>query len=270
MNDQTGFYIVTNFKRIALSAAILGGLAATQGVSAAIIDITPGTSLAVEDFCAGAGGGGTAPNTYRAGIFGFTCYNGVDMPDPAAAHMAATNLFDGTSITIGSATIPIGGGLQEVQGSLNISSLNASQSAGSLSYYVELMPGGDVDADPELFLDRIDLTQETQITNRDNVQTRKQITGQVTDLVPSPTFTADLIATGAGDDSAACGECRRFAVTDTFDENRPGGTGFPGTLRSMTNVYTTVTDVPVPVPAPLALVAFGLFGMGIVSRRRRG
>jgi hypothetical protein len=259
---------VTNFKRIALSAAILGGLAAAQGASAAIIDITPGTSLAVQTFCAGATGAGTVPNTYRAGIFGFTCYNGVDTPDPAAAHMAVTNLLDGTSITLGSATVPIGGGLQEVQGSLNISSLNASQNTGSLSYYVELMPGGDVDADPELFLDRIDLTHETQITNRNNVQTRKQVTGQVTTLVPTPTFTADLIAIGAGDDSESCGECRRFAVTDTFDEDYLS-TGLPGTLRSMTNVYTTVTDVPVPVPAPLALVASGLFGMGIVSRRRR-
>jgi hypothetical protein len=253
---------MNKFKRLALGAAVVGAAALGHNATSAVIDGGLSISLPVQTFCADAGGG--VANTYQVGIFQFTCYISAPAPSPAAAHMATTTLLDNTEITIDQTETPLANGATEVAGNLNISGLATSQAqgAGSLSYYVELAPGGDVDGDPTAFFDRIDLTQELQQTNNDSVQTRKQLTGQVTALVPTPTFTADLIAEGNEDVSVTCGTCRRYAVTDTFDADFYGLTG---RIRSMSNAYTTV----VPVPAPVALVALGMLGLGVVTRRRR-
>jgi hypothetical protein len=113
----------------------------------------------------------------------------------------------------------------------------------------------------------VTLSQETLPQNAANTQSRKQITGQNNVVVDDATFTADLLASGqGGTDSATCGICRKFAVTDSFDNNVNNGAN-AGRIQSLTNTYITTL---VPSPAPLALIAVGLLGMSRLGRGRKG
>jgi hypothetical protein len=247
------------------AAALVGGLMTVGPVSSAVLDANP---FSLANFCA-VDGSGDPLNSYRQGFFTYTCYTGgpsqtgANAPMPAAAHMAVNTLSTSAGVNISSASLS---GVET--GIFNINSLG-TQNTGSISYYIDLTPppGFTVDDTPDLRFTLIRLTNELLDQNSGNVNTRKQITGQNTTIVPNATFTADL---NLGDTPPSaqtnCGVCRRFAVTDSYNADvNGGGTGDAGRVISMTNTY----EVALPIPAPLALIAVGLLGVGFASRRRQ-
>lgn len=99
-----------------------------------------------------------------------------------------------------------------------------------------------------------------------NIGTTKHIVGQVTPLVPAPTFDETLETTPTTlADSAYCGECRKFLVTDTIDMTYNDGNP-RGNIRSISNDYD---NVEIPVPGTLALLGLGLSALGARTLRRK-
>mgnify|MGYP006292166565 CR=1 FL=1 len=253
-------------KNVALAAALAGALGSSANLTAQFIDvpeIAPGifatTGLTVGSFCSDVGG---SPAFYQTPRYSFQCYDGSQSLDPAATHMAVSDLPLTTPVTLRESTVG-----NEVLGQLNINLSGVPTEVGELSYFVFVSPGKDFDADPDTRFARIALSQETvNVPAQANTASRKQITGQTTPgLVDPATFTADLNAEGAGGrDEGFCGVCREFAVTDSFND-RVDGTSDAGEIVSMTNLYAT----QVPVPGPLALIAVGLLGLAAAQRRLR-
>jgi hypothetical protein len=263
-------------KTLATSAAIAGGLAFAlpMSASAALIDSSPAT---VGAFCAPEGNvAGAAPNSYRASAtsrYVYTCYNGaasqtLDPAVQAGQSFSVTDLAAATAVNIDEFTF---GG--EVTGTLQLTTFQGTPVTGTISYFVELRPspGYTVTDQPAIRFSEVTLSQETLPQNAANTGTRKQITGQNNAVVDDASFTADITASSAGPGSANCGVCRKFAVTDSFnnDIDGVGGTG-AGRIQSMTNTYITLEEAEVPVPAPLALIAIGMLGLGAATRRRKG
>jgi hypothetical protein len=262
---------MTKHTTFALTAAAAAALAASLSANAAFVDIPDlgggfysTTGLTVGTFC-----GGTTPDTYRTPRYSFTCFKtgaGFSL-DPSATHMANTDLPSTTPITIQELTL---GGI--VTGSLNMNVAGNQATTGQLSYFIELAPGYDPAAEPDIRLDTITLSQETLTAgDPENTSARKQITGQNNVVVTDASFAETLntvgqAAGGSTADSTACGVCRKFAVTDSYtnDADGPGGLD-PGRIQSLSNAYDTV----VPVPAPLALLAAGLIGVGAARRLRK-
>jgi hypothetical protein len=244
------------------AAVMIGGLLSVGPVSAAVLDANP---FSLANFC-DVDGSGDPLNSYRQGFFTYTCYTGgpsqtgANAPEPAASHMAVNTLDPTAGVNISSASLS---GVET--GIFNINALG-TQTTGSISYFIDLTPppGFTVDDEPNLRFTLIRLTNELLDQNSGNVNTRKQITGQDTPIVPDADFTADL---NLGDTptsvSVNCGVCRRFAVTDSYNAQVSGDAG---RVISMTNTYEVQL---IPVPAPLALVAAGLLGLGLTSRRRK-
>ncbi|MBK1633417.1 hypothetical protein CKO31_22240 [Thiohalocapsa halophila] len=253
-----------NLKTIALSGAVTAALAMSLPAASAIVDGNPGT---VGNFCS-VGTDGTNPDTFRFSAtsrYQYTCYIGSagQTLDPAAGHMALTDLADDTAVNIQEFVFA-----GEVTGTLQVTSFETGVETGTISYFVELAPapGFEPDDQPDIRFADVTITQETLQQNDDNTASRKQITGQNNVVISDAAFTADLNASGqGGTDSATCGVCRKFAVTDSFDNNVSGVGGDAGRIQSLTNTYVTV----VPAPAPLALLAAGLMGIGIFQRRRK-
>lgn len=245
---------MNRFKTFALAAtAAVGAIGAPLPSNAAVIDLGTGGTISVSTFCTGG-------NTYRTGFYSYTCYDGTQTVAPASPPMAITDIAGSAQVTINQFLFS---GI--LTGTLQISAYPNGVLTGHISYFVEIAPGGDPDAEPARRFTTIRLSQEVLAQGAANTSTRKQITGQNTSVVPNATFTADLLATGqGGTDDATCGVCRKFAVTDTFNNQVNGGLG-AGRIQSYTNTYET----DVPAPAPLALMALGLFGVGAARRLRK-
>jgi hypothetical protein len=245
-------------KTLALSAAITGAFALSPAANAAVVDVGTFFNTSVTNFC-------TSGDTYRTGFYAYTCYTGGGTA-PTASHMAVETMPATAQITLFE-FLDDSGPVDIETGSLQITGLG-SILTGSLSYFVELLPppGFTPSDEPDLRLTFIELTNEI-LTNGTpgNVLTTKQITGQNTVVVPDATFTANLSAGADERDGALCGICRRFAITDTVN-NQVNGAVSRGFTQSMTNTFQTTL---VPAPAPLALVAFGLVGLGALNRRRK-
>jgi hypothetical protein len=265
---------MTKHTTFALTAAAAAALAASLSANAAFVDIPDlggdfySTTITVGTFC-----GGTTPDTYRTPRYSFTCFKtgaGFSL-DPSATHMANTDLPGTTPITIQELTL---GGI--VTGSLNMNVAGNTATTGQLSYFIELAPGYDPAADPDIKFDNITLSQETLTAgDPENTSARKQITGQNNVVVTDASFAETLNTVGQATggstaDSTACGVCRKFAVTDSYtnDADGPGGLN-PGRIQSLSNAYDTLEQPEVPVPAPLALMAIGLIGIGAARRHRK-
>jgi hypothetical protein len=250
-------------KSVGAVALLTGSLAAVGPVSAAVLDANP-FSLAA--FCANSGAGTDPLNSYRRGIFTYTCYTGgpSQTPDPlaqAGQTVAAPTLDANAGVSIQAVSL---GGV--ATGTLNINTLGL-QEEGSISYFVEITPNGDATDEPDIRFTITRLTNEIQQQNSGNASTRKQITGQNNAIVNPATYTADLVAGVGGTPSDNCGVCRKFLITDTYTRNVNGSTDEDdwGVVQSMTNTF----EVALPLPAPLALVSAGLLALGFANRRRK-
>jgi hypothetical protein len=131
-----------------------------------------------------------------------------------------------------------------------------------LNYTVELFADAPTD-NPDVRFGTTGIGANVQST-RPNVGTTKDIVGLATPIVPAPTYVAQLNTTPTQlGDTTFCGECRKFEITDTIDMTFNGGAR--GQVNSMSNDFETT----VPLPGTVALLGFGLAGLGATMRRRR-
>jgi len=133
-----------------------------------------------------------------------------------------------------------------------------------LSYTVEIYAAAP-NSNPDIRLQQIGLGADVN-SGSGNIGTSKEIVGQVTPIVPSPTFDETINTTPSSLASTVnCGVCRKFLVTDTITMQYVGGNP-RGIINGMSNSYDTE---PLPEPATLALFGLGLAGLGARNLRRK-
>ena len=238
---------MSSLKNYALGLAVVGALGATSVANALQVKT-------ITDFC-------TNGESVTEGIFTYTCITGASTFDPAAPVAGATDLPGDTNLLFDSVDTGT-----ELVGTFNISGLSAlTQLSATLSYFVEITPGGDASADPELRFTTIGHGADVD-SQDNNVGTNKYIVGQNNVIVTDASFSATLATTpGDNADTATCGVCRKFAVTDTI--NRDFVAANPtGIILSTSNTFRVES---VPIPGTLALFGMGLLGAGLATRRRK-
>jgi hypothetical protein len=238
---------MTSLKNYALGLAVVGALGATSAANAIQLST-------ITDFC-------TNGTDVTEGLFTYSCITAASTFDPAAPEALPTDLPGDTTLIFDSVDTGT-----EIVGTFNISGLSAlTQLTATLSYFVEITPGGDAEADPQLRFTTIGHGADVDSGNN-NVGTNKYIVGQNNAVVTDASFTATLATTPDDNaDIATCGVCRKFAVTDTI--NRDFVAANPtGIILSTSNTFRVAL---VPIPGTLALFGMGLLGAGIATRRRK-
>jgi hypothetical protein len=201
------------------------------------------------------------------GIFTYTYItsNADTEPDPSGGFpsIAPTNIPDAIGAVVNITTVEVGGEIVSTFQVANLAGLTgvAGTDIFTLSYTVE-MYASDPTEDEGLRFQTLGHGADVDSAD-DNIGTTKYVTGQDTVVVPNADFTAELTTTPtSGADTATCGVCRKFAVTDVIDMTfAPGDRGI---VFSISNTYRAA-----PVPATLALFGAGLLMMGGVMRRNR-
>jgi hypothetical protein len=237
---------MTSLKTYALGLTVVGALGATSVANALQVKT-------ITEFC-------TDGESVTEGIFTYTCITGASSFDPAAPEAGATNLPGTLSLLFDSVSTG-----DEVVGTFNITGLSSlTGTTYSLSYFVEITPGGDDEAEPDLRFTTVGHGADVD-SDDDNVGTTKYIVGQNNAIVTDASFSAEINTTPTSDaGTATCGVCRKFAITDIINRDFDGS-GSGAIIYSTSNSFR----VALPIPGTLALFGMGLLGAGIATRRRK-
>jgi hypothetical protein len=237
--------------RYGLSLALLGAMGIAGNANALQLS-------SVEDFCGLTSG---TPVDITEGLLTFSCFTGSSTFDPNAPEAAVTNLPGATQLLFDTA---MGSGGAQV-GTFQISGLSSlTLDDYWLSYFVEITPGGDAAADPELRFTTVGHGADVD-SDDDNVGTLKYVVGQNNVIVTDANFAPPPLATTptSDADTTTCGVCRKFLVTDQI--NRDFDDSGSGALIFSTSNSFRVAEVP--LPSTLLLMGFGLLGAGVMGRR---